>query len=142
MIGLSFTIGEQMYNSYNYNFGTLILRLFLGFFMLLHGYAKLKHGIGGIESILTTNGLPTFLGYGVYIGEVLAPILLIIGFKVRFAALIIIVNILAAIYLVHPTDITELSKHGGLVLEVQYFYIFTSLAILFLGSGRYGIDKD
>lgn len=131
-----------MYNSYNYNFGTLILRLFLGFFMLLHGYAKLKHGLGGIEAILMNNEWPTILAYGVYIGEVLAPILLIIGYKVRFAAFTILMTIITAIYLVHAGDLLNLSKTGGLMLELQYFYIFTSLVIIFLGAGRYSIDKE
>ena len=131
-----------MYNSYNYNFGTLILRLFLGFFMLLHGYAKLKHGLGGIESILMNNGWPTIFAYGIYIGEILAPILLIIGYKVRFAAFTILMTIITAIYLVHAGDLLSLSKTGGLMLELQYFYIFTSLVIIFLGAGRYSFDKE
>lgn len=130
-----------MNSSFNYNFGILVLRLFLASIMLLHGYAKLKHGIVGIEAIVTKNGLPALLAYGIYIGEVLAPLLLIIGFKVRLAAFIIIVNMIAAVYLVHPNDIFTMTKHGGLVLELQYFYIFTALALVFLGSGKYGLEK-
>lgn len=129
-------------SSYGYNFGTLLLRFVIGFSMLLHGYAKINYGTSFIENILADNGLPDVLVYGVYIGEILAPLLLIIGYKVRLAAFIIIINMIFAIVLVHPDDIFALTKHGGLVLELHYFYIFSSLALVMLGSGKFGIDRD
>lgn len=131
-----------MYNSYNYNFGTLILRLFVALMMLLHGYAKLKHGISPIEGMLNNNGLPTILVYGVYITEIVAPLLLIIGYKTRFAASLILINMIFAIFLVHVGDISSFTKQGGLVLELQYFYIFTSLSIVLLGAGKFSVDRN
>ncbi len=126
----------------NDSLGKLILRWGLGFLMLFHGYAKFVHGLGFVETLLQNNNLPVFLAYGVYVGEILAPILLIIGYKTKFAALIIFINILVAIYLVHANDLIALTKNGSLVLELQYFYIITTLSIIFFGPGKFSIDKN
>lgn len=40
---------------------------------LLHGLAKVQHGLGWVEDALPTFGLPGFLAYGAYLGEVVAP---------------------------------------------------------------------
>ncbi len=130
-----------MNSSYNENFTKLFLRLFVGFLFLMHGYAKLKYGTSFIESVLEKNNITQYLVYGVYIGEVIAPIFVIIGYYTRFFSLIIIINILFAIYLVHPSEIFSISSHGGLVLELQYLYIFSSLLIILLGPGKYSIDE-
>ena len=57
----------------NLDTGLLILRLTLGILMLFHGIAKITNGVGGIEGMLTSKGLPAFLAYGVYVGEVIVP---------------------------------------------------------------------
>ncbi len=129
-------------SSYGFNFGTLLLRLLVGLSMLFHGYAKLNFGTTFIENTLANKGLPELLVYGVYVGEILAPLLLIIGFKTRIAAFIVIVNMIFAIVLVHPNDILALTQNGGLVLELQYFYIITALAIMMFGAGKFGIDRN
>jgi len=55
--------------------GLLISRIAIGFPMLFYGIGKLIHGIGFIQKTLIDKGLPGFLGYGVYVGEVLANLL-------------------------------------------------------------------
>lgn len=57
----------------NIDTGILIMRISLGILMLLHGSAKLLHGIDHIKGILTQAGLPSFVAYGVIAGEVIAP---------------------------------------------------------------------
>lgn len=121
--------------------GKLILRLTVAIMMLFHGYAKIIHGVGFVESMLIKNNLPAILAFGVYIGEILAPIFLIFGYKTRFSAFIIMCTMLMAVYLVHPHDVFEISKHGSPLLETIYFYIFTCIAIMFLGAGRIAVDS-
>lgn len=130
-----------MNSSYNDNFAKLFLRLFVALLFLMHGYAKLKYGTSFIESTLEKNNISQYLVYGVYIGEVIAPLFILVGYYTKIFASIIIVNIIFAIYLVHPTEIFEMNSHGGLALELQYFYIFTALLIILLGPGKYSIDK-
>ncbi|QPF75552.1 DoxX family protein [Roseateles sp. DAIF2] len=117
----------------------LILRLSLGLLTLLHGIGKLVGGPGFILGLMSKHGLPEALGYLVYVGEVLAPLLLIAGLWTRAAALVIAVNMLVAIALVHAGQLFELSKSGGWALELQGFFLFTALALMFSGAGRYSL---
>ena len=121
--------------------GKLLLRLTVGTLILLHGIAKVTGGVGGISNMLVSAGLPAALAYGVYIGEVVAPLLLIIGLYSRIAALVIVVNMLFAIGLVHMDDIVRLTKTGGWALELQALFLLTSLAIALIGPGRYAVNR-
>lgn len=56
----------------NHDFGKLILRVCVGGLMLFHGIFKLQYGIDGVTGLLESRGLPTFMAYGVYVGEILA----------------------------------------------------------------------
>ncbi len=84
--------------------GKLVLRLALGILILLHGINKLSTGVGGIEGMITAHGLPGALAYLVYIGEIVAPVLMIVGIYTRPAAWITVINMLVAIWLVHLKD--------------------------------------
>jgi len=125
----------------NADLGKLILRLTLGGLLLFHGIAKLLNGIGFIEGQLASHGLPTILAYGVYIGEVIAPLMVILGYQTRIGALIIVFNMIVAIALVHGHQLLTLSSNGGWALELQGFFLFTALALIFLGPGRYKLKN-
>ena len=132
---------EVINSSSNYDdSGKFILRFTVGFLMLFHGISKLTHGVSGIEGMFANAGLPSFIGYGAYLGELVAPIMLIIGFKVRIAALLIIATMIGAIGLAHPNDLLALTKQGAWAVELQMFYLLTALAILFQGAGKYSLD--
>lgn len=119
--------------------GKAVLRIVLGVLILLHGIAKVINGPGHIVGLVEGAGLPGALGYLVYVGEVLAPILLIIGLWTRLAALIVLGNMLVAIGLVHMHQLGMLSKTGGWELELQGMYIGAAIAVLFLGAGRFSV---
>jgi putative oxidoreductase len=121
--------------------GKLILRLALGVLILLHGIGKLSKGVSGIEGMLQGIGLPASLAFGVYIGEVLAPILVILGLYARVGAGLIAVNMLFAILLAHRDELLVLGKQGGWALELQGMFLFTALAIAFIGPGRYSVNR-
>jgi len=124
--------------------GRLILRLSLGGMMLLHGISKILYpdSLDFISGMLNGYDLPTFIAYGVYIGEVVGPLMVIAGFHARLGGLFIAVNMLFAIVLAHSGDILSLSENGGWAIELQMFYLFTALAVVFLGSGRYAMRSD
>lgn len=124
--------------------GKLVLRLTVGCLTLFHGISKIMHP-GSVDFIggkLAESGLPAMLAYGVYIGEIIAPLMLILGVFSRFGGLILVINMLFAILLVHAGDILALTDHGGWRLELQAFYLFGALAIVFLGSGKYALKPD
>ena len=70
------------------DFGKLLLRLTFGILILFHGVAKMENGVGWIAKMLQAAGLPGFIAYGAYIGEVIAPVLIILGIFTRPAALV------------------------------------------------------
>ena len=121
--------------------GKLVLRLSLGILVLLHGIAKLTGGIGGIVGMVEGAGLPGVLGYGALVGEVLGPLMLILGFHARIGAALIAINMLFAIGLAHMGDLAMLTEQGGWALELQGMFLFTAIALVFLGPGRWSDNQ-
>ncbi len=121
--------------------GKLILRLAVGGLLLFHGIGKVMGGVGWMAPMLAANGLPAFIGYGVYVGEVVAPILILLGVLTRPAALVVAFNLLMAIYLVRLADAFKLNEGGAPQIELELFYILGALAIFFMGGGRFSISQ-
>ena len=123
--------------------GKLVLRLGLALILLFHGIYKIAHGVGWIKPMLAHIHLPTFLAYGPYIAEVVAPILLIVGCQVRLAALAIVVDMCLAIGLVLRHEVFALNQEpgGGWAIEFQALILIATLALVFLDGGRYGLAK-
>ena len=121
--------------------GKLILRLTVGVLLLLHGVGKITSGVKGISGMLTGAGFPAELAYGVYIGEILAPLLVILGFYARIGALIIVVNMVFAVALVHMKDLFVLSGGGGWGIELQAFFLLTALVVALICPGRYAVNR-
>jgi putative oxidoreductase len=117
----------------------LLLRVMLGVLILLHGISKIRGGPGFILDIVDKAGLPEPFGYLVYLGEVAAPILVIIGLFTRAAALVIAINMIVAILLVHIPQFFTLADTGGWALELQGLYVAVAVAVALLGAGRYGV---
>lgn len=61
----------------------LVLRAALAITLLFHGVSKLFGGIGFVADMLAQAGAPAFQGYGVHIGEVVAPLMILVGFYAR-----------------------------------------------------------
>jgi putative oxidoreductase len=125
--------------------GKLVLRLTVGILILFHGVAKLLNfstATAGITKQVLAMGLPDFVAYGVFVGEVVAPVLLILGIFARLGGLLVVANMIFALVLVHTSQLLMLSKQGGWLLELQGFYLLGGLAIYFLGSGRFAVRPD
>lgn len=116
--------------------GKLLLRLSLGVLMMLHGISKVAGGIDPIIGMVAKAGLPPALAYGVYVGEVVAPLLLIVGAWTRAAAVVVAINMVAAVALAHAGQLAMLAPNGGWALELQGLYLAMALAIALLGAGR------
>jgi putative oxidoreductase len=116
--------------------GVLLLRFTVAGLMLFHGVAKLRNGLASIESLLTGAGLPSWLVYGVLVGEVVAPLLILAGIWVRPAALVMAVNMVLAVGLAHSEQLFTIGRTGGYGLELQAFFLLCSLAVALLADGR------
>tara|TARA_R110002126_G_scaffold7508_17_gene36828 strand:+ start:1810 stop:2208 length:399 start_codon:yes stop_codon:yes gene_type:complete len=125
----------------NTNLGLLLIRFSVGALMLLHGIAKIGH-TSFIEGMLADKGLPTALAYGVYVTEIVAPLLIFIGFRTRLAAVAYVFGILFIIFLVHSQEVFTLNKNGGWAIELLGLYLFGALALFFTGGGKYSVSSS
>lgn len=124
-----------------YDLGRLILRVTLGILILLYGFHKVKYGLGHIPHTLNSYGLPPFLAYGVYISEVIAPLMIIIGLYTRPAAGVIAFSMLLAIFFVHTPRLTALNSSGGAVIGLEYMFLASAVCLMLIGAGRFSLNS-
>jgi putative oxidoreductase len=108
-----------------------VLSIGLGILLLFHGVDKVMNGTGVIEKLLNGVHVPysQYVSYGVYVGEVIAPLLLIFGKYIRVSGAIIAFNMMVAIFLVHQKDITSIEKYGAWSIEVPMLYLIAGLTL-------------
>ncbi|QMO21869.1 DoxX family protein [Escherichia fergusonii] len=124
------------------DFGKLLLRLAVGGLMLFHGVHKLFAGIDGISGMLIAKGFPGFIAYGVLIGEVVAPVLIILGILTRPSALVIALTMVVAWLMVGMGITGMLDKTGAWAIESLVYFFVAALAVAFLGAGRYAVASN
>ncbi|HSQ82442.1 MAG TPA: DoxX family protein [Casimicrobiaceae bacterium] len=134
-------MGNQTTRASSDDAGKLVLRLTLGVLLLFHGYAKLTGSFGFIEGVVGKAGLPHFVAYLVFLGEVVGPVLVILGLWTRIGGLLIMINMLFAIFLVlvHRPGLFSLAQGGGWSQELSAFFLLSGLAVSLLGAGRYSV---
>jgi len=124
----------------NDNLGKLLLRIAVAVIIFFHGWYKLTHGVGWIQGMLGGAG---FLAYGVYLAELIAPVMILIGFRTRLAALLIAVDMIVAIVMVlHNTIFSVKEMGGGWAIEIEAMLLLCSLALFFAGAGKYAASSS
>jgi putative oxidoreductase len=121
--------------------GKLVLRLTVSGLILFHGISKIIHGVSGIGTSLASHHLPSFIAYGAYIGEVVAPIFVILGIWSRIGALFVAFNMVMAISLAAWRLAPTLNRGGGWGMELEAFYLLTAVAVFFLGPGTLSFSR-
>lgn len=121
------------------DFGKFLLRLAVGGLMLFHGLHKLFAGIDGISGMLIAKGLPGFIAYGVLVGEVIAPCLIILGILTRPAALVLAFTMIVAWLMVEMNETWALDKTGAWAIESLIYFFIGALVVAFLGAGRFSV---
>lgn len=124
------------------DFGKLLLRLAVGGLMLFHGLHKLFGGVGFISGMLVEKGLPGFIAYGVLIGEVVAPVLIVLGILTRPAALVLAFTMIVAWLMVGTDKTFALDAVGAWAIESLVYFFIGALAVAFMGAGRYSLARD
>jgi putative oxidoreductase len=119
--------------------GKLVLRITVSVLMLFHGVDKVLHGAGGVRADLEAQGLPGVMAYGVYLGEVVAPLFILAGIWTRPWAALYAVTILVATVVVHAPAFGRLAPTGGWAAELYLFYVLGAVAVALLGAGRYSV---
>ncbi|GAA0743355.1 DoxX family protein [Gaetbulibacter jejuensis] len=120
--------------------GLLLLRTSIASTMLVYGITKLINGVSFISGLLSDYGLPSFFSYGVYIGEILAPLLIIIGYRTKLAGLIFAINCLVAILMVQLPNFFTLNEFGGWYVGPIVIYFVFGLAMFYTGAGKIALS--
>ncbi len=120
--------------------GLLIVRIALGGIIFFHGFHKLVHGTSDQFQILASNGIPGQFIYFVYVSEVLAPVLIVLGIFTRISSLTIIATMIVVFYTL-PFPI-GLDVHGAMNIESQLYFLLLPIALFFTGPGRYSVKKN
>ena len=120
----------------NYNdLAMALLRIGVSGMMLSHGIPKIERlfaetiefpdplGVGATVSLILT-----------LIGEVVAPLLILIGYKTKLAAIPAFITMIVAAFIVHAED-----SFG--TKEKALLYALCFLVIFLAGPGKYSINK-
>lgn len=113
----------------------LLLRLGSGAMMLVHGWNKFTQ-VGTLKT-----SFPDPFGWGhdvsLYLtifAELICPVLLILGFITRIAALPLFIVMAVAVFSVHAAD-------PFAEKELAVFYGLVYLALILTGPGKFSLDK-
>ena len=119
----------------NKDLGLLILRVGASILMLTHGYGKFLKLFTDPTDFGDPIGLgPTISLILAVIGEFVAPLLIIVGYKTKLAAIPSLITMLVAAFIVHASDPIG-KKEKALLFAICF------LAIAITGAGKYSIDK-
>lgn len=125
-------------SEFSQNIGKLILRVTVGGLMLFHGVSKIIHGVAWMQGPLGALHLPFFIAYGSYIGEVVAPVLIILGILTRASGLVLSFDLVVAFILVSHSRFLTLMG-GGWGMQPDAFFFLTGITIFFLGAGKFSV---
>jgi putative oxidoreductase len=120
----------------------VIARISIGVPMLIYGISKTQKGIGFITEMLAQKGLPPIIGYGVYVGEVVAPILILLGIRTRIAAIVFAINCTTALLLTQTPLVFELNAYGGWAIELLFMYTMIAISVAISGAGKWAICSN
>lgn len=113
----------------------LIYRITLSVFMMTHGLPKLNRLLSGDIA-----GFPDPFGIGSTMslvlavsGEVIAPVMVLLGLSTRFATIPVLVAMATAAFLIHGDDPFRQK-------ELALLFLTGFLTILIMGGGKYSLD--
>jgi len=118
------------------DYGLLVLRIGFALLMLPHGLAK-----AGLLFSGNTIQFPDPLGLGAAVSltlavlaEVVCSLFILVGFKLRYSVIPLIVTMLIAIFVIHINDAWAKSELGAL-------YLLGYVVLAITGSGKYSVDS-
>lgn len=125
----------------SFNWATLLLRFAVAGLLLMYGIGKIQAGVSYLCESLQGYGLPYATGYLVYVGEVVAPALVLLGLWTRPAALVMAFNMVMTLVLGHMHELFQLNEYGGLVIEHNLYFLLGSICIALLGPGKWALGR-
>ena len=118
------------------NYIDLIARIFISLLFLINGYSKVIYFDGTI-SWMESYGLPGFFIYPAILLEIIAPLLLIIGYKTKISS-VMLAGFCIVTALIFLNDFSEQSQLNGFFKNIGLSAGFLFLAIN--GSKKFSLD--
>lgn len=121
--------------------GLFWLRLLMGCAIASHGFSKIFGDMGGNMHKFAIGvermGFPAPLGFAwaAALSEFFGGILVVIGYKTRYAASFIFVTMSVAVFIRHGGDTFQ-------ARELALCYWTMAGALIFTGSGKFSIDGE
>jgi len=118
-----------------FNFSLLFFRVVLSASLLTHGYGKFLKLINGdfeFADPLGVGAIPSL--FFAVLGEFIAPIFIIFGFKTRWASLVSIITMAVITFVVHADDPFK-GKEKALLFGIGFILLFLQ------GPGKFSLDK-
>lgn len=134
-------LGDKMIDLKSAPYGIFLLRVTAGFTLLVHSlYLKVfVYTMSGTLSFFQSVGLPGFLAWVVLFVEVLTGVMLVLGFRTRYAALAATPVLLGATW-AHAGNGWLFSNDGG-GWEFPLFWTFVLIVIALSGGGAFSITS-
>ena len=119
--------------------GLLVIRVFFGWGLVLHGYQKLTHG--GPFHWGDALGIPPFWQSMAFLGEFAGGMGVMVGLLTPLAALGITITMITAFLKVHlPAHEVYVNMEGGPNYEVAAHYLIFAVGVLISGPGALSLD--
>lgn len=118
-----------------HHLGLFVFRVSFSGMLLVHGIPKLLEVLQGDFSFGDPIGVGAVISkILVVISEVICPLLIIIGYKTRLAAIPTVIMMMVAAFVVHRSD-------SFATKELALLYMFAFIVIALVGAGRFSADK-
>ena len=117
----------------------LIVRVVMGVAFILHGWPKIQYPTGWMNA-MGGQDVPSFLQALAALAEFGGGIALILGLLTPLAALGIVCQMLAALFLVHFPMGHPFVATGGPSYELPLVYLALAVLLLIVGPGRWSLD--
>lgn len=126
------------------NNGLLLIRLAVGLMILMAGLQKAFNPdqLAVLTETMLSINLPENAVYIVFLFEIIAPLMLILGVLSRMAAGFIVVYVLIGIFTASVDSLMVMDKYKGHALESEFMFILIGFAIICLGSGDKAMYPD
>jgi putative oxidoreductase len=121
-------------------YAIFVMRLTLGVAWMAHALLKTYRGMHTTEALFLKNGIPQILAWPVFTLELVGGACIIMGFYSRQWLLVLLPAIVIVVWVKWPVGWVYSNPGGG--YEFPLFWVFTQIAAIMLGDGKYAITTN
>jgi putative oxidoreductase len=119
----------------------LVVRIWVGANMMIHGYSKLRNMKQAAEETKQTLGIPVGATYTATILEFFGGLLLIIGLIVPIVGLFFAIFMIANVIMKKRKMNAAYIAPGKASYEIDITYLILSIILIVLGAGAFSVDS-